>query len=346
MTLADQIAADAADPRDALSGGVQASITRALERAERFVLTDDVARAVHQLIVSRPSSLLASMPLCRVPYPTTWIEWRSGLGDWPSEPSGDRDGAELLKREQPSRIGCLIESDSAGQRGYMTFAWSTPGKGTSACGFNCVFDYTGNLQSFRATLKHDDMRAVFDRFTGPIDDDEMTKGLENTPRWRRLAHDERERDAFRKLGDYHSMWYSHHHAGFMKLVAQNNPRLIPDLMRAWMGDITGEPAFVNGVLLLLNSRNAIDHEPVDLTRLNRARHKRGKRPIFQHRITRLQLSKARERAALAQGLSRAEARAHLVRGHFKVRATGVFWWSPFARGHHGTIQRKHYEAHA
>jgi hypothetical protein len=24
--------------------------------------------------------------------------------------------------------------------------------------------------------------------------------------------------------------------------------------------------------------------------------------------------------------------AHLVRGHFKVRRTGLFWWSPHVRG--------------
>jgi hypothetical protein len=51
-------------------------------------------------------------------------------------------------------------------------------------------------------------------------------------------------------------------------------------MRAWTGDIAGEPAFMNGVLLLLNAKNAIGHEAVDLARLNRARLKRGKRPIF------------------------------------------------------------------
>jgi hypothetical protein len=27
-----------------------------------------------------------------------------------------------------------------------------------------------------------------------------------------------------------------------------------------------------------------------------------------------------------------ELRAHFVRGHFKARKSGVFWWSPHARG--------------
>jgi hypothetical protein len=29
---------------------------------------------------------------------------------------------------------------------------------------------------------------------------------------------------------------------------------------------------------------------------------------------------------------RQAARLHLVRGHFKIRKSGVYWWSPFARG--------------
>lgn len=39
-----------------------------------------------------------------------------------------------------------------------------------------------------------------------------------------------------------------------------------------------------------------------------------------------------------------EMKAHVVRGHFKKRATGVFWWNSFLRGHrkNGVIE-KHYE---
>jgi len=36
-------------------------------------------------------------------------------------------------------------------------------------------------------------------------------------------------------------------------------------------------------------------------------------------------------------------RMHLVRGHFKTRSTGIFWWSPFVRGHGDAVERRHYE---
>jgi hypothetical protein len=37
------------------------------------------------------------------------------------------------------------------------------------------------------------------------------------------------------------------------------------------------------------------------------------------------------RAGMA-GDERNPSRLHLVRGHFKIRASGVYWWSPHARG--------------
>ncbi len=39
---------------------------------------------------------------------------------------------------------------------------------------------------------------------------------------------------------------------------------------------------------------------------------------------------------------RADVEAHLVRGHFKRRSSGVYWWSPFIRGTGELKQRKAY----
>ena len=47
----------------------------------------------------------------------------------------------------------------------------------------------------------------------------------------------------------------------------------------------------------------------------------------------LKLSAARCRAAAAAGMTEQEMRMHWCRGHFKIRKTGVFWWSPHVRGH-------------
>src|SRR5262245_13639140 len=57
---------------------------------------------------------------------------------------------------------------------------------------------------------------------------------------------------------------------------------------------------------------------------------------------RYRISKGRQRAAEAAGMTRAEMRAHLVRGHFKLRRTGVYWWSSFVRGRGTGLIRQHY----
>jgi len=44
-------------------------------------------------------------------------------------------------------------------------------------------------------------------------------------------------------------------------------------------------------------------------------------------------------------MTRTEMRAHMVRGHFKVRRTGVYWWRAFVRGRHGTVDRDRYQVH-
>jgi len=113
-------------------------------------------------------------------------------------------------------------------------------------------------------------------------------------------------------------------------------------------DMAGELPFVEAFFLLLNSKNTIirqDRE--DLSKLNNARRKNRKAPLREFITTRLRISKVMGNRARASGLSREQAKYHLVRGHFKVRASGVYWWSPHPRGtKKGTSKRIGYEVMA
>lgn len=56
------------------------------------------------------------------------------------------------------------------------------------------------------------------------------------------------------------------------------------------------------------------------------------------------MSKTRKNVLAASGIPTGQHRAHLVRGHFKVRKSGVFWWMPFVRGNQKLgFVHKHYE---
>jgi hypothetical protein len=111
------------------------------------------------------------------------------------------------------------------------------------------------------------------------------------------------------------------------------------LVRGWYDDVTGEFPFAEAFIALLNSRQGLERTREDLTRLNRKRQKSGKRPLCEFVTTRLDLSRGQAARHMASGMSREAARRHLVRGHFKVRKSGIYWWTPFMRGHGEAVPR-------
>jgi hypothetical protein len=92
----------------------------------------------------------------------------------------------------------------------------------------------------------------------------------------------------------------------------------------------GESRYLTAILELLHSRNAVDTSLVDLSRLNRRRAQQRRPKFFSYHLVSIPgRYKQRHIAGEASGI---EVRAHFVRGHFKVRKTGIFFWSPFQRG--------------
>jgi hypothetical protein len=99
------------------------------------------------------------------------------------------------------------------------------------------------------------------------------------------------------------------------------------------------------LLLLLNSRSqllGIEDAQADLERINHRRRMRGLPPKLAHQAIVFDISRIVKRHG--DGLSEKEAVAlrteALVRGHFKVRRTGVFWWSPYLRNRRPDRDRK------
>lgn len=79
------------------------------------------------------------------------------------------------------------------------------------------------------------------------------------------------------------------------------------------------------ILALINSKNTAT---ITAGRDQKKRRRGGKKPLLSYSICDIDL---RRRGSHASG-GHCDTRAHFVRGHFKVRATGVYWWSPFIRG--------------
>lgn len=93
----------------------------------------------------------------------------------------------------------------------------------------------------------------------------------------------------------------------------------------------GEMMFWLSSLALLNTRNVGRAIPQDISKINKARTRSGKAPLLGYSVCTIDAAKT----SVASGRGRAtksEIRAHFVRGHFKLRKTGVFWWRPSMRG--------------
>lgn len=96
-------------------------------------------------------------------------------------------------------------------------------------------------------------------------------------------------------------------------------------------------------LILMNAKNSVELTKVEAPeKLNKARRKQGKGELLPYSTVDIKLSKSQERAVAEGRITRAEARRHPVRGHFKVRASGVFWWNESWRGNalRGTVERR------
>jgi hypothetical protein len=109
-------------------------------------------------------------------------------------------------------------------------------------------------------------------------------------------------------------------------------------------DLRSEWRFALALLVTLNSRNVINFGPgEDYTRLNKARAKSGKPPLLSHREIRLSLSPSLKRRASSIGGTHDSLQEHIVMGHWKVRQSGVFWWSPHVRGWVGDAKPRTYK---
>lgn len=116
-----------------------------------------------------------------------------------------------------------------------------------------------------------------------------------------------------------------------------------NLTRALLNDIADEVGSTIRACLLLNTRNLkvvkVNEAPVAL---NKKRAKNGKPPFFEYKTLDIFVSKDASRLARKRVdptyMQKMFANMHTdrrwgtVRGHFKHRSTGIFWWSDHTRG--------------
>lgn len=331
--LADYLRAEISNPRLPLFHlSDRLTIARLLDDSQKMVVSHEVFDAACQVSLSRPTSILSAMPLVRLPYKQFWLEW--------NEPEFDLSWGAIFDCH-----------DSYGSGTFRVFYRNV--NGLFPTGVAVWFDFERDVNlvrwSFLSCLRDyfysldldlDGWENAFGPYRLDAETDEMRvkaaqeawKQRELFPEW---LKDKREVDAFWEIQKRFFVVYDTAFVKWIQTAVGDTEEQFVDYMFEFISPVLApQLVLVRAVLALLNSRNCTALQSIDAQPVPKSLRKRlsSQKELYSHRILKLDLNKAQLSRAKANGLSSDEARAHLVRGHFKVRKTGIFWWSPFVRG--------------
>jgi hypothetical protein len=336
-------------------------------RAHRFMIGEEAQAACVNLLSHRPSALLEAVSWARLPFPTVWMEWIPPQ-DAPIHEGqfrAARVGA-LMRQEGPSvirlftcwRLGAHAPGYEAAMadissRRHRDFLKQVDPLGVSALEGAWDFGGLSGNPGLQVTTAEEWARArhrpVGEWFQMPFATDHDPAKLAERARDRRnngfrfALKDSGEMLALRKIERCSAFRVHAEAAGAetIELALRQHKSLSP-LIR----DVEDEMGHMLAVLILINAKNCVEitkTEPPE--KLNKARLKLGKSPLVSYSTVAIKLNRPDERAAGSGDYDHAAIQRHIVRGHFKVRATGVYWWRPFMRGSEdaGVTIRKGYE---
>ena len=365
-TLADKICEAAADRKaPAFSRALTAEAADAIKSAERFRISEEIRDATHDLLVGRPSSLLEACAFARPPFERVWIEW-----DTPDQPP-----PIASIRVKTVQIGAMVETipNSNGKAFSFWTAWGYDINDNLPERMRAAFKAFGEPPPDEAEMAYLEEQMGqglgFSSLMLGVDFDHMDRsdpshfgkgwfdpnadnsieGLtkirnDETNGVRYALRSEKERQALIRINNRVRWGFRQGKLQASMLAASHS--FGPDGMRAAMDDVRDECGPVISAMILMNSRNCIDLRKVEPPPgLVKARLKRGnKPPPLSYSTVHIRLGQADERAAVRYGASDEEIRRHKVRGHFKARKSGVYWWRPFMRGSldAGTVERAGY----
>jgi hypothetical protein len=311
--LADDLIANVGSPEDRLYCGAFADLARRIRGAQRFDLSPEMMLSAFTVTHSTPiGSQLRALSLCKFPFRSTWFEWPGGF-------AGIESARTDCQAPVPKRMGALVDTDESLQRGSITWAWIHPHMGINICPLAITFDWRAEPEPLADIARN----ATWHERASEAD-------------WKKLAVDfPRIRNSTRQDVIADNMRFgiilNPGMQAFMDRASQVSA--FGKLMNAAVKDIEGEAPLLRASIMLLNSRNLAEHRPRAISpKLNKSRARTGKPPLLDYTHVAIKLSRALGARAGMAADARQPSRLHLVRGHFKIRASGVYWWSPFARG--------------
>jgi hypothetical protein len=357
-TLADRVIEACADRRtDRPTLELLSPVAKDIHTAQRFVITEDVRDAVRDLLTSRPSSLYSALSYARPPFERCWIEWPT-----PNQPEPIH-----AIRARTKRVGAVIAAEPGSFCHAFKFytVWSydigdSYGRWMAVTKDHGISSYIANhhksgigvsvLQvGFDFTCIEDGIPKYYTDWHRPPGSKNWTnehlRKIRNDEEnaIRHVLADPSERVALDKIEGLIRWGIRRGQVPAEHLAASASFGQAG--VAAALDDVRDEIGPLISLLILMNSKNCVDVAKQTIApKHNKARVKSGKPAFLGHSTVHIKLGKTNANVAAAYGMTKEEARRHLVRGHFKIRKYGVYWWTPHLRGSslRGHINREAY----
>jgi hypothetical protein len=324
--LCDEVMVDLA----IASGCDISAVVPRIARAQKFILTAEFA-AVAEELSNDYTGLVRAFPQCRLPYADVWIEVLQA--DRPQFMASDMHMPQVQKK--PKRVGFLLTAIREDLSAWKTHLfWSFDNHATGAAIAAVVYDMSQPIRHYTELPDDDD----FD--TDLNINGLQVKHFESHPGW--VAASKQIRLVMTNHTTLAKPDFRYVFPGIELLDAQGLRDLAMITGRMARADWAGEGTFLLATIGLMNARNAVEIQAVDQSRLNKARIKSGKQPLLEHKILKIAHRQVKRVYPNGQRASNhAPMRGHFVRGHFKTRKSGIYFWLPHARGHfeRGTITK-------
>lgn len=300
-----------------------------IKRAQKFVLGPEFA-AVADALSSDYTGLAKAFEHCRLPFREMWLE--VAAAERPHFATASLQIPEVQVR--PKRVGFLLTATRADLSAWKAHLFWSTDLGCSCAALAMKFDMTLPLTDVSRLPTEEEERATRKKFI-------LLKNVEVHPGWSgatELVRIAMLRHTDPDIPDYGTPMPP----GI--LSPSEMERFLNMVGEMARSDWAGEPGFLLAVIGLLNARNATETRTVDQAKLNKARIKRGKPPLFEHKILKIKHRRMTRPIGYDSGRGNyAPMREHFVMGHFKTRRTGIFFWHPHVRGYakHGRIEKEY-----
>lgn len=284
-------------------------ICQRLKAAQRFEIAPDFAAAADALSVDF-NACANAIPFCRLPFKSMWIEVAQQTRPRFASSDIHLPGMQHI----PKRVGFLLDVLDKNHKTFKAHQfWSFPDRDTKVMSELGMEFHPENMKEDHSAAYSDDGLVI--KYVR-IDSSEMWKKSSIKTRSVLIS-------VIRPCpNDYPT-----------SSVAYLRDDELEMALEIATVDWSGESMFLLATLALLNTVNA--HERVegpDLSMLNKARSRRGARELLSYHVLKISPRLKAKLRALIKSTGESDMPAHFVRGHFKARKTGIFFWHPFWRG--------------